>query len=346
MALDVNNTALLLGAFGVLDRTQPFLLNLFFPMEQTFDTAEVYFDKVQRARRLAPLVVPTVAGKAQPSRGYKTGSFTPAYVKPKHAVEPAKALKRRAGERLLGEMTPEQRFDLAILDNMLVEDDEITRREEYMAAQLLLSGSMVVSGPDFPAVTIDLARPAGNTVALTGAAAWGQTGVDPYQNISDWAATTQGASGFHPRAVVMDPKAAKQFIASSTVTKIMQSFRQTTGNIELSPLAAGGGLGKEVRHLGSTVDFDFYAYQQKYMDDSGTVQNILPDNTVIMGSPEGCQGIRTYGAIQDRKAGLKALARFPKVWDEEDPSVTFTMMQAAPLPLLGWSEATFCATVA
>jgi hypothetical protein len=63
-----------------------------------------------------------------------------------------------------------------------------------------------------------------------------------------------------------------------------------------------------------------------------------------MGNPRGAQGVRTYGAIKDRKAGLKALARFPKVWDAEDPSATFTMMQSAPLPLLGWAEATFSAT--
>ena len=52
------------------------------------------------ARRLAPFVSPLVAGKAERSRGYSTRSFTPAYVKPKHVVEPSKAMKRRAGERL------------------------------------------------------------------------------------------------------------------------------------------------------------------------------------------------------------------------------------------------------
>ncbi|MGD9545035.1 MAG: major capsid protein, partial [Methylocystis sp.] len=58
----------------------------------------------------------------------------------------------------------------------------------------------------------------------------------------------------------------------------------------------------------------------------------------------GAQGIRTYGAILDRKV-LQALSRFPKVWDEEDPSVTYTMTQSAPLPLLGWIEATAGGTV-
>ncbi len=61
--INYNSTAQLLGAFGVLDRVKPVLLNLFYTMEQTFDTEEVYFDRVQRARRLAPFVVPTIQGK-------------------------------------------------------------------------------------------------------------------------------------------------------------------------------------------------------------------------------------------------------------------------------------------
>src|SRR4051794_39285459 len=122
MAIDVNSTASLLGAFGVIDRTKPVLLNMFFPMEQVFETEEVYFDKVQRARRLAPFVVPTIAGKPERSRGYTTMGFKPPYVKPKHSIEPSRALKRRAGEVLLGNLSPEQRFQLALLDNMQMED--------------------------------------------------------------------------------------------------------------------------------------------------------------------------------------------------------------------------------
>lgn len=346
MPIDVNSTAQLLGAFGVLDRAKPVLLNLFFPMEQVFETEEVYFDKVQRARRLAPFVVPTVAGKPERSRGYKTGSFVPPYLKPKHVVEPSKAFKRRAGERLLGEMTAAQRFELAILDNLLIEDDEITRREEWMAAQLLLTGAMTCQSENHPPVVIDLGRPSAHTIALTGASRWGQTGIDPLQNLRTWAKIVQANSGFHPSTVVLDPLAGDAFINSASVTKVMNTYRQTAGNIDLQGKVSGGGLGDEVKYLGSIAEFDVFQYQQLYADETGAVQKFMPDNSVIMGNMNGCQGVRTYGAIRDRKAGLQPLARFPKVWDAEDPSATFTMMQSAPLPLLGWSEATLAATVA
>jgi hypothetical protein len=42
---------------------------------------------------------------------------------------------------------------------------------------------------------------------------------------------------------------------------------------------------------------------------------------------------------------LVAASRYPKEWDEQDPSARFLMTQSAPLPLLGRAEATFAATV-
>ena len=50
-----------------------------------------------------------------------------------------------------------------------------------------------------------------------------------------------------------------------------------------------------------------------------------------MGVGGAINGISCYGAIMDRRAQLQALSMFPKVWDEEDPSVTYSMTQSAPL---------------
>jgi hypothetical protein len=341
--IDLNSTAQLLGAFGVIDRVKPALLDTFFPMEQTFDTEEVYFDKVQRARKLAAFVSPTVAGKADRSRGYATEGFKPPYVKPKHVIEPLKNLKRRAGEQILGSLSPEQRFELSMADNMFIEDEEITRREEWMAVQLLTTGAMTCQSEDHPPIVVDLQRNSAHTIALTGAARWGQSGVDPLQNLRSWATTVSTNSGFHPRTVFLDPLAAEFLIDAPGVLRIMQSFRQQRGDIDLSG-AVTGAIGEEVQYLGSVPMFDFFQYQQLYADDTGTVQQFMPDNTVIMGNKVGCQGIRTYGAILDGR-NLMPLPRFPKVWMNEDPSAWFTMTQSSPLPLLGWIDATFCATV-
>ena len=342
---DVNSTAELLGAFGVLDRPSNFILDLFFEYEQTFDTEEVYFDQIERARRLAAFVASTVTGKPMKARGYATKSFKPPYVKPKHVVEPTKALKRLRGERLLGQMTPEQRYAMSILDNMMMQDDSITRTEIWMAMQLLLTGSVTCVGEDYPALTLDMSRDPSLTIQLTGALQWGQAGVDPLQNIRSWSTQVQRTSGFKPRTVILDPLAGDMLINSPTVLKVMNSFRQTTGNIDLAGKVTGGAVGEEVAFLGSLPEFDFWQYQELYMDDTGAIRQFMPDNTVILASPKAIQGIKAYGAIKDKRAGLKALARFPKVWDSEDPSQTMCMTQSAPLMLFGWINASLAATV-
>ena len=346
MAIDYNSTASLLGAFGVIDKPKPVLLNLFFPSMQTFDTEEVYFDRLQRARPLAPFVVPTIQGKAMRSRGYTTLGFKPPYIKEKHIIEPQKQMKRRVGEALLGNMSPMQRFNAAMLDNMGIEDAAITRTEEWMASQLLRTGSVTCVSTEHPPILLDMNRNAAHTIQLTGAGAWGNTGVDPYQMVRTWAKITQRNSGYHPGTIVFDPLSADLFLASPGVQRVMNTFRQTAGNVDLQGKVTGGGIGEEVKYLGSIGEFDCFQYQQLYTDDAGVTQQFMPDNTVIMGSPQGVQGIRCYGAIQDADAGMQSLPRFPKVWKENDPSAWFTMMQSAPLPVLGWVDASFCATVA
>ena len=345
MPIDVNSTAYLLGAYGVIDRPKPFLTNLFFGTEYNFDTEEVYFDRVTRARRLAPFVSPLVAGKAQRHRGYQTVSFKPAYVKPKHSLTPGRALKRIAGEMLLGNLSPEQRLERTKLDLLQIQDDEITRTEEWMATQMLLTGSVAISGELFAPMVVDMGRNALNTIALTGAARWGQAGVDPYENIKTWGAGVQDRAGYHPSTVIMDPVAAGLFVnTSATVGKVMNTYRQTSGNINLAGVTAGGGIGEEVKYLGETGEYQFWVYQQIYMDELGNKQKFMPDNTVIMGSAVGAEGSMLYGAIQDLEA-LRPLKRFPKIWDEKDPSVRYMMTQSAPIVALGWPDATLSATV-
>lgn len=343
--MDLYQTETLIGVIDGLDKPVSPLLDLFFPNTQTFETEEVYLDKLDRARRLAPFVSPVVEGKIMRNRGFTTSTFKPAYVKPKHKVEPGKAMKRAAGERIGGgQISPEQKFAMAVTQNLADEDDQITRREEWMASEILRKGQVTVAGDDFPTMLVDFARDAALTVALSGGARWGQSGVSVLANLRTWAASIASKSGANATQVVMDPLAALLLQQDTEVRAILNNWRQASGKVELSPLVTGA-QGEEVAYIGTIGNYDFWQYQQLYTDDAGTEQKMMPDNTVILGAPSMAEGIRTYGAIQDKKAGLQALKRFPKMWDTDDPSSTTTMTQSAPLPVLGRPNATFCATV-
>ena len=142
----------------------------------------------------------------------------------------------------------------------------------------------------------------------------------------------------------MDPLAYTKFLRSAAVNTIMNSFRQTSGNVDLAGTAVGG-IGNEARLQGTIGQFEIWVYQQFYTDPQGNQIQFMPNNTVIMADPIGCQGTRLYGAILDMYT-LTPAVRYPKMWMEQDPSAALCMTLSAPLPVIGWSEATFTATVA
>jgi len=334
-------TQTLLGILTEVKRPKRFLLEKFFPREQTFGTEEVMFDKLLASRRLAPFVSPLVKGKPMPRAGEALVSYRPPYVKPKHVLTPDLAIKTMPGESLQGTMTIQQRIDRIRAQLLVEQDDMITRREEWMASSLLRTGIMTVVAEDHPPMAINLARPAGHTVALLTTARWGETGVSPFQNLRTWAGTVAAASGAAPSEVVMDPLAASLLLQDPFLISNMQIYHQPPRSIDLLGSLA---VPDEAQYLGSIGGFNFYQYQSTYLEANGTVGKFMPDYTVILGAVSAAEGIRTYGAILDLDK-MAAASRFPKEWTEDDPSAHFLMTQSAPLPLLARPEATFCATV-
>jgi hypothetical protein len=333
-------TQTLLGILSNIKRPKRFLLEKFFTTERTFVTEEVLFDKVLGNRRLAPFVSPFVKGKPMPRAGEALTAYKPPYLKPKHVLTPDIAIKTMPGESLEGDMSPQQRMDRIRAQMLQDQDDQITRREEWMASTLLRTGTLTVTAEDHPPMTINLGRPAGHTIALLTTARWGESGVSPFQNLRTWAAMVAAASGSAPTEVILDPLAASLLLADSYIIANMQIFHQPNRSIDLLGQLA---VPDEAQYLGSLGGFNFYQYSSTYWNADGTVGKFMPDYTVILGSPGGAQGIRCYGAILDKE--IRAASRYPKEWDEEDPAARFLMTQSAPLPLLGWPEATMCATV-
>lgn len=342
--MDLFSTDTLLGMYGVIDRPRPFLFDTFFGTAYQSDDEEIHIDRIERARRLAPFVAPTIAGKVQRDKGFKTLTLKPAYVKPKHAVTPDKMQKRIAGERLTGDLDPQSRYVRKVMELLSRQDDDITRREEWMASTMLRTGKVICVSDDFPTLEIDVERNAAHTVALLTTARWGESGVDPYDDLKAWAETVQTNSGYHPGTVIVDPKAGGLLAVSAKLQAERQAYNFAARATIDGLGRTAGGIGEEVKFLGETPEFKIWQYQQLYADDAGNVQKYMPDYTVIMGSPSGAGGLRLYGAIQDNHA-LRAMERFPKMWEEQDPSVTNLMTQSAPLAALGWADATFCATV-
>lgn len=309
-----------------------------FPRQINSTTEKIYFDEIdENEYRLAPFVAPNVQGRPMRSKGFSTKSFRPAYTKPKHVVDPSRSLSRRVGENFLGSLSPQERYDAIIADNMRRERQMIENRWDWMACQALVTGSVIVTGDDYPSVTVDFGRHAELTTVLSGAALWTATTATPMADIQ----ASRIASFKRSRAPVntmifgLDAWAAFLDKSHADVQNLLNVLIR--GNESLFN-ASNINSGQPYNYQGSLVGtgglgrLDMWTYSNFYEGDDGVGIPYFDPGTVV-GIGERVEGAQCFGAIMDRGAQLQPLSMFPKMWDEQDPSVTYTMTQSAPLPV-------------
>lgn len=341
--MDIFSTHVLAKVVENLPTPSSFLLDTFFPNVQTSDKEEIFFDVTDSKPRITPFVSPLLPGKVVDGNGYQTKSFKPAYVKDKRRFDANIPYKRVAGEVIGGSLSPAQRYERALATTLQDQLDNLTRREEVMAAEILRTGQVVVSGDGYPANTVSFGRDAALTKALVGSNTWASSGSKPLDNLEDWAADIQNKSGTVAKTVVMDPEAWKIFRSNASVEKYLDYRRGTTNTLNADPIVRGKD--SKARYVGSIGDFDLWVYNDSYINDQGVTTNLLPAKTVILGSRDGLDGTRCYGAIHDEKANWTATRYFTKSWVEEDPSVRWLLLQSAPLVVPYRPNACLCATI-
>lgn len=339
--MNIFDTAVLQALVPTLKRPQTFLLNTFFPMVSQSPTEEIKFDVEDGARRIAPFVSPLVQGKLVESLGYSTKTFKPAYVKDKRVIDPEKPLRRAAGEAIGGNMMPANREQLIVNSELQDQVDMLTRRLEVMASEALREGQVTVSGEGYDTVVVDYGRASALEVSLTAGNQWGDSGVVPLDLLEDWSELIQQTEGAIVTDVVMDPAAWKLFRNNTDLQNILDNRRMEGGTIDPIAGSANGGQFK-----GVIGNWRMWVYQDWYIDEAGSEQQMLPDNTVLMCATPQVLGTRHFGSIRDAELGYQAMEYAPKSWVEKDPAVRYLMLQSAPLVVPYRPNATFRATVA
>lgn len=318
----------------------------FYPQQVNSESEKIYFDTLDlNEYRLAPFVAPNVQGRVMRSKGFSTRSFRPAYVKPKHVVDPARAITRRAGERLLGDLSIAQRFDAIVADNLRRERQMIENRWDWMACQGVVTGQCLIVGEDYPAVTVDFLRDARLTAINTGAARWTQATATVMADIQRLRNLSFQLSRSPVNRLIFGLDAWAAFLQNNhpDVQALLNVLIR--GNESLFN-ASNINSGAPYAYQGSMVGtggvgrLDMYTYANFYEDYNGAAQPYMDPGTVV-GVGDAVQGAQCFGAILDKRAGLAATSLFPKLWDEEDPSVTYTMTQSAPLMVPVRSNNTF-----
>lgn len=338
----IYTTTAMMTVLHSLRSTAPrFLLDTFFPMATFSDTEEIAFDAEDDDIELAPFVSPLVAGRVGADKGYQTRFFAPAYIKPLHDLKPNEVLRRTAGEPLGGSLTAEQRRQLILGQKLQRQMQQILRRKEVMASEVLRTGRCIVKGVDYPETQVDFGRDPSLTVALAGAARWGEAGVSPYDDVQGWLDLVGAASGAAATHVVMEAKAWALYAADPKLEKRLDTTLNQTGSIDLGYQPGVPGTAVYRGRIGQVT---FWTYNDTYKD-AGVSLPLLPDFTVIVSAAAAAEGVQAHGAILDEDAGYQSVEMFPKTWVEPNPSRRYLLTQSAPLVYQRRPNATACFTV-
>ncbi len=319
-----------------------------FTREFYSDKEKIYFDELPLPdKRLAPFVAPNVQGRIMGDRGRNMSSFKPAYVKPKHEIDPQKVSARLAGERFMGELTLAQRWDIAVANNLRDERDMIFRRWDWMACRALVDGAVTIAGENYPAVTVDFKRDASLGYVLAGQYTWDQNTSDPFLDIRVGRRNAFGLGRSPVSKLIFGVDAWDMFQAHPKVKDALDNRNNGNAslfnNINIGSDTPAEYVGRIAGKTGGAIDM--WVYSNQYEDSDGSMKEYLDPKTVV-GIGNNVQGVRAFGAIKDKRARLAPVPMFPKTWDEEDPSISYTMTQSAPLMVPGVPNNTFKIKVA
>lgn len=330
------STAALLGVMRDGEAMQPpssYWLDLAFPNIITFEEEYIDFSKLTDTRKIAPLVVPTAQGRPIYSAAERVSRVKPAYVKPKDPVSASRMIQRAAG---LGELnvnsnwSPQQRYNAIVADILRTHRRAIERRWEWLAAQAVIYGQVTLEDEAYPKTVVDFERAAGHSITLGSGSRWGDAGVSILGNVETWKKTVRDAAfGGPTNRLTVGSEVWEVMRQDDEIRELLKvDFRPSNNGLALN-LGIREGLDVEfVGRLSGTTDV--YVYSDYYHDADGSVVPFMDPRDVVLTGPN-IRGVRCFGAIQDIDAQLQAMAMFPKMWKQEDPSATFIMTQSAPL---------------
>lgn len=331
--INLYETTTMLEAIKLVKEPSSFIRDTFFPNMKPFPTEKVLVDIVKGGEKMAPFVAPRINGTVDERQGYSTNELTTPRIAPKRVLTGEDLAKRQPGDNVYTTKSPEQIAAQILMQDLIDLDKQITRSEEWLSVKVMLGEKFDVELVDEngnKAGTFNIDYGFTNKVTLTTAATkWSAEGINPIENIESWIETKiMSKSSGTPNVVVMDPDAAKAFMANKFVKEIIT-------------LRAQAGYRQEPNYQGKGVTFigvftkynlEVYSYSNFVKIEKESTQ-LLSSGTVIVA--EAGQGIMAYGAVTQKEKGtwMKYMEkRVPKYSVSDETETDTIKVTSRPLP--------------
>lgn len=346
MPVSLYSPQTMLRAIERMAPVNTFFKSTFFKTEVTFPTETVQADFTKGNRRIAPFVHPKIGGKTVENEGYTTNTFTPPLVAPDTITDVDDLMKRMAGEPLYGGMTPAERAAIKLGKDLAKLDEMITRREEWMCAQALITGKIPVIGEG---LNYEIDFQFTNKEVLSGTDVWSNEASNPIANLEEWYRQVQIKGLVNPDICVMASDVVEAFTNHPKVKEQLDVKNYNLAVIQPKQLPNGVTYVGTIHKLG----LDIYQYNEWYLDDftdptKKETKPLVPDGTVLLLSTRANYSMM-YAVIvllddNDEFYSVEA-PRVPYSWTEKKPPRRFLQIQSKPLPVPHEVDSWFVAKV-
>ena len=337
--MDIFSTRFMLPLLEQIYPPKIFLLDTFFKGTEQSETEYVDIDIQKGKRRMAPFSQPSSEPTMVERQGYITKSFKPPYIKMEKICKVEDILKRPIGQTIYASLaSPADRASQLLAVDLADLQEMVTRREEWMAAQVLETGKIAFKGEGVDA-EIDFNMDSTHLVTLTGSDLWTADGSDPLGDLQTWYDRVGEHSGLNPDVVILGKTVAKTLLNHADVQKLLDNRRVEMGQIKPETLPSGAVF------LGSLLDpaVDLYRYNEYYYDvATSTNKPMVPVDKLFMGSTQA-RTARHYGLIKDVEAGQAAVRFFPKSIIDQRRGIRSLIVQSSPVVCMHQVDAFLCA---
>ena len=339
MAFNIYDTHTLLMAVESLSPVSSFLRDRYFPTNEAtdvFSTTDVLVEYKGGNKKLAPFVAPRKGGVTILRKGYTVDRYTPPRIAPKRALTIDDLTRKGFGEALFSKLTPAERQTALLLKDFDEMGESITRREEAMAAETLLTNGCVMKhiaddaseGED---MSIQFYKGSSNPAVYTPTTDWDKTGADILGDIFA-VAEMLAAKGLPASDLLVSPDVGDAILHDETILKLLDNRNVNVGGIDPQQLPAGVTKIARLNAKGHVVDV--LQYSASYTDDEDKDCHFIPSGKAILTAP-GC-GRTLYGAVSqlEQSDGVfhtYAGRRIPKYYSDVPSNTREVYLTSRPL---------------
>lgn len=339
MPFNFFETHTLLMAVERLTPANSFLRDRYFPTNvasDVFATDDVLVEYKDGSKKLAPFVAPRKGGVTILRNGYHMERYTPPFVAPKRALSYDDLSKRGFGEALYTQLTPAQRQQTLILKDADELGEFITRREELMAAETMLTNGCIMKhiaddATEGDEMEIRFYNGDSNPAAYTPAVKWSEAGAHIMDDLKAMIRMLT-SKGLRASELVCSPDVADAIIKNEEIQKFLDNRRYELGNVQPETLAPGAAIMAKLNVGGRVISI--ISYDETYTDDNGNDVQYIPEGKCILTAP-AC-GRTLYGAVTqveqaDGEFHTYAGKRVPKYLSNAEGNTRSLTISSRPL---------------